>query len=187
MKIRTIWRHMQAHPRTTWVAVLCLVFFAGLILPRIYDMKLRFPGQSEIHITEGLATFKSVGKSRAALLVVDGQEYVCAGPAYASPNCFVGKVAQVREAMEGEKLKIVWFKQSVYPFFSNRRVLLMEHDGRLLVSPDKVVADIRQGREAAPAAMVWIGFGLLLACMFMVWVIDKDEANERAYRQQADS
>ena len=35
--------------------------------------------------------------------------------------------------------------------------------------------------------MVWIGFGLLLACMFMVWVIDKDEANERAYRQQADS
>ncbi|WZB76911.1 hypothetical protein WJ972_16810 [Achromobacter insuavis] len=102
MKIRTIWRHMQAHPRTTWVAVLCLVFFAGLILPRIYDMKLRFPEQSEIRITEGFATFKSVGKSRAALLVVDGQEYVCAGPAYASPNCFVGKVAQVREAMEGK-------------------------------------------------------------------------------------
>ena len=187
MKMRTIWRYMKAHPRTTWVSVLCLACFAGLILPRIYDMKLRFPEQSEIHVTDGLATFKSVGKSRSALLVVDGWEYVCTGPAYATPNCFIGNVKQVREAMQGKQLRIVWFEQSVYPFFSNRRVLLMAHDGQLLVSPDQVAADIRQGRADAPTVMVWICFGLLLVCMFMVWAIDKEEANERAYRKQEDS
>ena len=169
------------------MSVLCLACFAGLILPRIYDMKLRFPEQSEIHVTDGLATFKSVGKSRSALLVVDGWEYVCTGPAYATPNCFIGNVKQVREAMQGKQLRIVWFEQSVYPFFSNRRVLLMAHDGQLLVSPDQVAADIRQGRADAPTVMVWICFGLLLVCMFMVWVIDKEEASERAYREQEDS
>ena len=38
-----------------------------------------------------------------------------------------------------------------------------------------------------PTVMVWICFGLLLVCMFMVWVIDKEEASERAYREQEDS
>jgi hypothetical protein len=173
-------------------AAICGTFFVLTVLvPQLYTLHLDLPRPWDIHVSQGAAEFKGHGKfgNGPGALIIEGHSYTCSSPSlFATPDCFpYPTLKQLREELGGKTLTVTWFYQPAHLFYRNRRVLKIEQEGKIWVTPEAVIQSMKQDRENEPTYILISCVVTCLVLLLFFWVIDREAERDRRIAESAGS
>ncbi|WP_241607278.1 hypothetical protein [Rosenbergiella epipactidis] len=145
----------------------CLYFF---YTPLYFTHITKFPEEDEIHYSEGLFTFKSLGKQKYQLGLITPTKtefFSCISSYIGSHICEVNRIysEQIDEELrnkgkfsnqdttpilykkwQGKPAKIAWFTQRYNIFSTDRRIVQVIIDGKEVLSHERVINTINSAK-----------------------------------------
>ncbi|WP_241611068.1 hypothetical protein [Rosenbergiella epipactidis] len=149
-----------------FIYTLLYIFFT----PLYFAYVAKFPKEDEIHYSEGLFTFKSLGKQKYQLGLIsrtNTEFFSCKSIYFGSHLCEVNRIhkKQIDEELgnkgkfskqdttpilykrwQGKPAKIAWFTQRYNIFSTDRRIVQVIIDGKEVLSNERVINTINSAK-----------------------------------------
>lgn len=143
------------------------IYILVIALPIYYEWKAVIPPTENLQIAEGELIYKLSGGKRGTLIGLktpDGARFfTCRKGLFGSRHDCWTRDFKRTNALEGKPAVVWWFKQSVYPFVTQDRLVRLVVDGKEVLSREITYNFTQRSRGEAP----WYALTLFV---FFVWI-----------------